>query len=175
MGWQNIKLGKKIMTGIGLVLFMLLLVSIVAFWGISGIVKDGREVAEGNELRGELLQREVDHLKWAHVVSAYVHDETAGALNVELDHRQCGFGKWYYGTGKKEAVSLLGELAGPLNAIEEPHRYLHESALKIQELHAQGKHTEARILYNNETMNQLSSVQNILNKITGLSKNEKIR
>jgi methyl-accepting chemotaxis protein len=169
MGWQDIKLGKKIMLGIGSVLFMLFLVGISAFLGISSIVKGGQEVAGGNALRGELLQREVDHLKWAQAVGAYVHDET-DALNVQLDHTQCGFGKWYYGKGKKEAVALLGALAEPLNAIEEPHRKLHESAVTIQELHKRGKHAEARTVYNADTMAQLSTVQSILKKITDLSK-----
>jgi methyl-accepting chemotaxis protein len=170
MGWQNIKLGKKIMIGIGAVLCMLFLVGISAFLGISSIVKGGQEVAGGNALRGELLQREVDHLKWAQAVGAFVHDDKAGALNVQLDYTQCGFGKWYYGKGKKEAVALLGALDSPLNAIEEPHRKLHESAVLIQDLHKSGKYAEARAAYNAETMMRLSSVQSLLKKATDLSK-----
>ncbi len=169
MNWQNIKLGKKIMIGIGSVLFLLFLVGISAFLGISGIVKGGQEVAAGNALRGELLQREVDHLKWAQAVGAYVHDET-DSLNVQLDHTQCGFGKWYYGSGKTEAVALFGALAGPLNALEEPHRKLHETAVAIRELHERGNHAEARAVYNARTLAQLSEVQSLLKKVTELSK-----
>ncbi len=169
MNWQNIKLGKKIMIGIGSVLFMLFLVGISAFLGISDIVKGGQEVAAGNALRGELLQREVDHLKWAQAVGAYVHDET-DSLNVQLDHTQCGFGKWYYGKGKMEAVALFGALAGPLNALEEPHRKLHETAVTVRELHERGNHAEARAVYNTRTLAQLSEVQTLLKKVTELSK-----
>ncbi|MBF0624937.1 MAG: CZB domain-containing protein [Magnetococcales bacterium] len=95
------------------------------------MVADGKEVVGGNRLRGEVLQREVDHLNWANQVSAFIND-SHGELKVQLDHTQCGFGKWYYGQGREEAERQLPLLAPVLAAIEEPHRLLHASAVRIK-------------------------------------------
>ena len=170
MIWNNLKLGRKILVGIGSVLLMLLLVAVWAMFGISGIVQGGQEVAGGNKLRGELLQREVDHLSWAQAVGKYVHAEEAGELKAQLDHRQCGFGKWYYGAGRKDAEALLADLKEPLAAIEEPHKKLHESAVRIKELRTEGKNAEARTFYDHETLTQLEKVQSILKSMVELSK-----
>ncbi len=170
MGWKDLKLGKKILIGIGSMLAMLLLVAVWAMFGISGIVKGGQEVAAGNKLRSELLQREVDHLNWAQKLGSFVHADKAGQLDIQLDHTKCGFGKWYYGSGRKEAEALLGDLKAPLDAIEEPHKKLHESAIRIKELRSEGKQAEASAYYDSETLTQLDKVQTILKSMVGLSK-----
>ena len=92
---------------IGCALFMLVIVGTWSTVGIEGIVDDGLEVADGNSLTGELLQREVDHLNWVQALSAYLNDENVTELNIQLDHTKCGFGKWYYGKGREEAEALL--------------------------------------------------------------------
>jgi len=170
MQWKNLKLGKKIMVGIGSALVMLALVGVWSMYGISKIVQGGLEVAGGNKLRGELLQREVDHLTWAQTVGRFVYDDSARELKAQLDHTQCGFGKWYYGNGRKDAEVLLADLKAPLKDIEEPHRRLHETAARIQKLHLAGKTQESREVYVKETLPQLEAVQVQLKKMGSLSK-----
>jgi len=131
-------------------------------------------VANGTALRGELLQREVDHLNWAKKVPAYVYDDKITELGVELDHTRCGFGKWYYGEGRKEAEFLLPLLREPLADIAEPHQKLHESAAKIKEVfHKKDNQLgrqQAENIYNTETQANLTKVQTLLGKATGLAK-----
>ncbi|MBF0212321.1 MAG: CZB domain-containing protein [Magnetococcales bacterium] len=127
-------LGKKILTGIGLVLVLLTLVAGWSLNGITNMVSDGMEVVEGNKLRGELLQREVDHLNWANKVSAFISNEKSSEIGVQLDHTQCAFGKWYYGEGRKHAEALIPDLKPMLVALEEPHKNLHASAHKISQV-----------------------------------------
>jgi methyl-accepting chemotaxis protein len=170
MRWQNLKLGKKILAGMGSILIMLSLLSIGAIYGISKIVQGGLEASGGNKLRGELLQREVDHLQWAQTVGRFVYDDKVRELNAQLDHTQCGFGKWYYGSGRKSAELLLGELKGPLDSLEEPHRKLHETAARIGTLRGEGKPAEARDVYEQETLVQLEAVQGLLKKTAELSR-----
>ncbi len=170
MRWNNLSLGKKILLGVGSALCMLLAVGIWSIYGISRIVEGGLEVAGGNKLRSELLQREVDHLSWAQTVGRYVYDDSARELKAQLDHRQCGFGKWYYGSGRKDAETLLAVLKTPLAAIEEPHRKLHETAALIQKLHAAGKLKDAQEVYEKETLPQLVAVQAQLKNMGDLSK-----
>jgi methyl-accepting chemotaxis protein len=117
-----------------------------------------------------LLQREVDHLNWAQAVGKYVHAEPAGELSAQLDPTQCGFGKWYYGSGRKDAEALLADLKDPLAAIEEPHRKLHESAAQIKTMRTEGRHAEASAFYDRETLGELEKVQGILKSMTGLAK-----
>ena len=170
MNWKDIKLGKKLMVGMGAVLIMLAVVCTWAIFGISNIVKEGIEVANGNKLRGELLQREVDHLTWAQTVSRFVYNENAKELKAQTDPTQCAFGKWYYGEGRKEAEKLLPNLKDSLIAIEEPHRKLHESASNIQKAHSRGQFKEAQNIFENVTLTQLGEVQGFLAKMRDLAK-----
>jgi len=129
---ENTRIGKKMMIFSGSLLGLLLLLGGWAVFGLTHVVEDGLEVASGNQLRGEILQREVDHLNWAKQVSAFLADDQVSELTVQLDHTKCGFGKWYYGEGRKQAEAILPVLHATLEAIGEPHQKLHESARKIQ-------------------------------------------
>ncbi|MEO5354362.1 MAG: methyl-accepting chemotaxis protein [Magnetococcus sp. XQGC-1] len=132
MSWGNLSLGKKILVGIGSVLLLLMGVSGWSLQGINQMVANGLEVVEGNALRGEILQREIDHLNWVNRVSAYINDEKIAEMGVQLDHTKCAFGKWLYGDGRKKAEALVPALQDTLKTMEAPHRLLHESAHKIQ-------------------------------------------
>ena len=170
MKWGNIRFGGKMLIAIGSVLLMLLVVAFWAINGISSIVRGGLEVAGGNKLRGELLQREVDHLKWAQEVGRYVYDEKVIDLAVQLDHTQCGFGKWYYGQGRQNAESMLPALQAPLADIERVHRELHASAGTIKERIAAGLRKEAQAVYESDTLAHLKSVQELLTRMSDLSR-----
>jgi methyl-accepting chemotaxis protein len=170
MHWRHLRLGNKIFVAIGSVLLLLALSMVWSIRGVSTIVRDGQEVSGGNRLRGELLQREVDHLKWAQSVGQFVYNPSVKELTVQIDPTQCGFGKWYYGQGLKQAERLLPALTAPLAAIEAPHRLLHESAARIRALQQQGQRQEAVRVYENETLTQLASVQELLKKTTEISK-----
>lgn len=168
MSWKNFRLATKILTGIGVVLILLVGVGIWSVVGIDRIVADGMQVAEGNKLRGELLQREVDHLKWAQNLGKFVHDPHAHQLGVQTDPTQCAFGKWYYGEGRKQAEALLPGLGGMLAEIEQPHKELHQSAITIAKLREQGGAVEE--IFKTITMTQLEKVQGLLVKMRELAK-----
>ena len=68
MNWKDLRFSRKMMIGIGSILVMLVIVAVWSIVGISSVVKGRLEVSGGNKLRSELLQREVDHLKWAQEV-----------------------------------------------------------------------------------------------------------
>ncbi len=137
MRWKNFGLSSKFAVGFGVVLVLLALVGTWSIRGVEGIVSDAHEAIEGNRLRGEMVQREVDHLRWAGRVAALLNDHSVTDLDVETDHHRCGLGRWFYGEGRKAAEALIPALRGPLAAIEEPHRRLHESAIAIGEIFQQ--------------------------------------
>ncbi len=133
MGWKKLSIGKRITAGFGLVIFLLSLLSFLSYRGVEGIVGNAEQVIHGNIIDATLAQKEVDHLNWVNKVNALLTDEAITELNVETDDHQCGFGKWLFGEQRKQAEALVPSLAPLLKEIEEPHRALHLSAVKIKE------------------------------------------
>jgi methyl-accepting chemotaxis protein len=133
--WKNLSIGKKLTIGFGIVLLGVIVVSAVAVFGSRDIARKGLEVIRGNALDAELAQREVDHLIWAQKLSTFVTDGNATELTVQTDPTECGFGRFLYGTGRQEAEALVPELAEGFQAVDEPHRLLHQSAVEIQRLY----------------------------------------
>ncbi len=131
MKWKDFKLGIKFAIGFGIVLVLLAVVGIWAINGIGGIVGNAEEVIGGNKLRGDMIQKEVDHLNWAGKVSALLTDEHIHKLDVQTDPHKCAFGEWYYSDKRKEAEKMVPKLKSILEKIEKPHTLLHESAIRI--------------------------------------------
>jgi methyl-accepting chemotaxis protein len=131
MAWKNLTIGKKIGIGFGVVLVLLVAVGFLSYSGIRGIVNNASEVIDGNILNGELAQKEVDHLNWINKVSALLTDDNVTSLQVETDDHKCGFGKWLFGEGRKEAEQLVPSLSPLFKEIEAPHHKLHQSAIDI--------------------------------------------
>ncbi len=136
MNWQDLTVGKRIGSGFGFVILLLLVLGLLSFSGVGGIVNNASEVIDGKALDGILAQKEVDHLNWAGAVNKLITDQNVHTLKVQLDHTQCGFGKWLYGEGRKQAESLVPELAPLLKDIEKPHQHLHDSAIRIKKEYA---------------------------------------
>ncbi|KAB2928145.1 MAG: HAMP domain-containing protein, partial [Leptonema illini] len=131
---KKLTLATKFALSFGLLLILMGIVALWSFTGIRGIVGNAGEVIEGNRLRGEITQREVDHLNWVAEVNKLLTDEHVTELKVQTDPHKCGFGQWYYGEGRRQAEALIPTLKPILASIEEPHTLLHQSAEKIREV-----------------------------------------
>ena len=131
MNWKTMTIGKKIATGFGIVIILLVILGAISFTGVSKIVKNATEVIAGKALDGEMAHKEVDHLNWINDVNKLLTDANINTLHVQTDHTQCKFGKWLFGEHRKEAERIVPSLAPLLREIEEPHRLLHESAIEI--------------------------------------------
>ena len=146
MNWKNIKITNKIGIGIGTVVFLLGIMSITSYFGVEGIVLDAGDVIAGNRLSGTLAQKEVDRLNWVADVSRLFTDETLTSLDVETDDHACSFGKWLYSDDRKNAQTLIPELAPLFKAIEAPHREMHTSAIAIKKTLKKDHGDLARVL-----------------------------
>ena len=140
MNWKTLTIGKKITVGFGVVLFLLCVAGTVSYFGVADIVNNAEQVIAGNKLDGELAQREVDHLNWANAVNALLTNDKVTDLKVQTDPHKCGFGKWFYGEGRRHAEALAPSLKPLLAQIEEPHAKLHESAVEIKKVFRQSHH-----------------------------------
>jgi methyl-accepting chemotaxis protein len=103
---------------------------------LTGVLGRADDVIRADNLNTELVRREADHLKFAAHLQTFVFDSAVHKLDVQLDHRQCAFGKWFYGEQRRQAEARFPELTPLLDAIEEPHRRLHESASTIKAAYA---------------------------------------
>lgn len=133
MFWKNISLGWKSLLGTSAFVMLLVILSGWALLGVNGIIDSAEQVIQGNKLKNQILQRQIEHLNWAKELTDYVGDDFRGELELETDPHKCAFGQWFYGEERLAAEALLPELVPVLAKIEEPHRLLHESAKRIGE------------------------------------------
>lgn len=170
MRWKNVKLGKKLAIGFGAVLVLLSIVGLLTINGIGGIIGTLSKTNQLNALNQEILQREIDHLKWSASVSELLTNKQVLELKVQTDPALCAFGKWYYGEGRKTAENLLPDLKESLVKIEAYHTKLHQSAIHIQQAYNPADLTQASLIYGSETLPALHEVQTILDEIVAKSK-----
>jgi methyl-accepting chemotaxis protein len=138
MSLKTLTIGKKITLGYAVILILLIIVGVLNYVGVGTIVNNAEEVIDGNKLTSMLVQREIDHLRWAGKVNALLTDDSVTELVVQTDDHKCGMGKWLYGPERKQAEKLLPSLVPILKSLEEPHRKLHESAIDIDLSYEQG-------------------------------------
>lgn len=146
LSWNDISITKKIGIGIGTVVSLLGVISIITYLGVEGIVVDAREVIEGNKLSGVLAQKEVDQMNWVAGVNRLFTDESLIRLNVETDNHKSGLGKWLYSGHRKRAEKLVPELRPLFKAIEAPHNELYQSAININNVLKRNHGDLARVL-----------------------------
>ncbi len=141
MKWNDIKVGKKIIIGIGSVLVLLVVLGVFSVKGIGEIVFNGKEVAYGNNLARMVTEKEIDHLNWAAALSKFLNDKTENELELQKNHKLCAFGKWLYGDDRKLAETKVPALKSLFKSIEEPHKHLHESATSIDRAFVRADHS----------------------------------
>ena len=128
-------IGKKIGSGFGVVLVLLIAVASLTYTGVGHIVDHADELITGKKIDGMISAKEADHLEWIiNLTDLFVHNNVE-KLKVQTDHRKCGLGKWLYGEERKEAERVFPQIAPLLKDIEKPHAELHASADKIKKLY----------------------------------------
>jgi methyl-accepting chemotaxis protein len=88
------------------------------------------------QLPGFLAIKEVEHHLWVGEIDKLFMENLPG-LEVETDDHKCALGMWLHGEGAKKAVEGKPELARLMDALKEPHRKLHQSAVEIQKVYKQ--------------------------------------
>ncbi len=175
MKWKNIKLAGKFSISFGIIIMLLLFVS---YWGVDGIheiVSDAEEVIDGNNLRSNIEEKHIQHLKWAIALNQYVIDDEVRELKVQTDHHKCAFGEWYYGEGRKHTENIAPELKPIFDKMEEPHKHLHESAIEIQGIMDKNNFSangvlKAKGIYLNKTQTRLNEIGQLFGEAIDESK-----
>ena len=128
-GGAKMTVGRKLTGGFLIVCVLLALIGAVAVIMFTQVDRTTVAANSAAQLAGFLTEKEVDHLKWVQAL------DDLFLMNVpfeaELNPRNCGLGKWYYGFTASDP-----ELQKLLAGLEAPHTRLHESGTKIKDAYA---------------------------------------
>jgi uncharacterized protein YoxC len=113
--------------------------SLIGWWRSTQARADLGRLGQLQDLRNNLLARQVDHLNWLRAAGAFQGDESLTSLPVIKDGHKCAFGKWYDGPGTQDVTRLVPELTPLWRKLEAPHLELHATALQLEDLLQQGK------------------------------------
>ncbi|MCK5227538.1 MAG: methyl-accepting chemotaxis protein [Desulfobulbaceae bacterium] len=125
---KDIKIGRKLGLGFGIILALLVIIGVFSYSMLKGIDHSSHETLELAQKNEFILEKNVDHLKWLNTLNGLVFNDEIHSVELQTDDHQCSLGKWLYGEEAKQLAQGNKELAGLLEAIKEPHRRLHESA-----------------------------------------------
>lgn len=129
---RNLTLSAKLWGFTALLLLAVLIVAGSSIWSISSIISANKGYSGAAEHNTFIVENEVDHLKWIKEVQE-LFAKNASTLDVQLDHTQCGMGKFLYGEEGKKMAESDPRLASLMDAIKEPHKHLHDSAKSIKD------------------------------------------
>ena len=132
MTWRDHSIKSKLWIGFGIVLFFLVAISCYTFFGLSGIDNSSESALAFNNQTNNMLQREIDHHLWVKKLSDLFLDDNVKTVQVQTDDHKCSLGKWLYGEEIKKAARDDDVLAARIDAIKEPHRLLHATAIAIK-------------------------------------------
>jgi methyl-accepting chemotaxis protein len=162
MRWADMKIGRKIQLGFFSVTAIFLIVLLLTSREVSDVDHHANGTMQKYDLSMSLLQREIDHLKWAQALGQFVHDHNATELSVSSDATKCAFGRWFYSDERAKLEQTSPELKSLLTSIEQPHKDLHGTAIAIQKFKKEQNQASAQEAYATQTLKSLASVQEIL-------------
>jgi methyl-accepting chemotaxis protein len=168
MAWKDFKIGAKLATGFGIVLFLFAASGIFNFNSLSNLKGQIEDLENAKNSYSFCVEKEVDHLKWMSSLSKLFYDDNVTDVTVQLDDHKCGLGKWIYGDEVAKVKKSDPKFASLLDEIIKPHTHLHKSGQHIKDVYVhedEATHESALEIFNTETQEALSEVQKRLNAI----------
>lgn len=163
---MKIKLSTKLFAGLGVILVMVVAMAGVFYLSMKNVEASKTEALQLAELNTFFSDRVVDHLKWMDGISSGLFVQ-GKEFQGKLDPGECNLGKWM-----KSFKPYSNEIADPFNQLNEPHRKLHESAGKIISNIKEGQKEKAHEIFISETIPAVTAVQENLNKMKGILKQD---
>ena len=130
---KNIKLRTKLLLGFGAVLAVVVVISAISIWSAGNMISAGEDSTEAGITNRFMQEREGDHLRWVNELQdLFINNREK--VGVQLDPTKCNLGKFLYGPEARELAVKYPKLAALLEEIKPPHKEMHESAARIQEI-----------------------------------------
>ena len=159
-------IGRKLSVGLGVILFMVLIMGGVFLWATKQVQEAVVKNQGVREINGLMTARIVDHYKWVDGLSAGVFIQ-GKPFTGKLDPTECKLGKWM-ATFKPYSE----EITAPFAAMEEPHKKLHGTAERILIDHKAGRKENAHAIFISETVPAVTAVQEYLARMKEILKKD---
>ncbi len=163
---MKIKISTKLFIGLGVILVMVVAMAGVFYLSMKNVEASKTEALQMAELNTFFSDRVVDHLKWVDGLSSGLFVQ-GKEFKGKLDPGECNLGKWM-----KTFKPYSNEITEPFNQLNEPHRKLHESAGKIITSSNEGHKEKAHEIFISETIPAVTAVQENLNKMKDILKQD---
>ncbi|MCC5854648.1 MAG: HAMP domain-containing protein [Idiomarina sp.] len=148
---RNVSLGKKIFISFTIIAVIMLVISILISASLNRLEDTHANTREQMNVSTLQVEREVDHVVWANQLanSLLLNHSFDG----ELDPEKCRFGAWYQDFRSSSFFQNTSpELRRAFDALDAPHRSLHDSAVRI----TQSDNSENRVqIYQQQTLHHL--------------------
>ncbi|MEZ5359719.1 MAG: methyl-accepting chemotaxis protein [Candidatus Zixiibacteriota bacterium] len=129
--FKNLRIGKKLGIGFGVVLVLLAIISILSYSDFKSIEEKAKYSEASNNSLVFAVEKEIDHLNWSASLASLFLDEHVTQVTVQLDDHKCGLGIWMYSDEVQNQKANDPHLAKVLGEMEVSHKKLHESATHI--------------------------------------------
>ncbi len=159
MRWIDISIRKRFIGAVTVFVIGGTICATIFLQSFANLEETSAKRREASELANILLVREMQHLQWANVLATHLTKVTKEKLKIETDHTACAFGKWYNSEDRQRLMQAFPELKADLEAMNNPHKTLHDSAIKIEQLRQDGWNFEARVVYEDTTLPALATLQ----------------
>ncbi len=167
ISWKTASIKIKLLVAAVVAGVITLTVGVIGWTSVNAVSNDLTLVAQIQNASRRFVQLEVDHLEWVQGASEFFRDTERTALGVQIDHRRCGLGEWYFGEERATMEQIIPELKEPLSRLDGPHRKLHQSASEIETILSRGQahRQEAYDYFEKVTMTNLRDVQATLEEL----------
>ena len=129
--FKNLRIGKKLGLGFGVVLAIVAFVNIYNYYQCGDVKIKVDKMDEGTATRCFVVEKEVDHLKWMSNVGELFLNDDVHHLDVQKDPTKCGLGQWLASSEIQKQAADDPKLATLISRIEGPHAALHATASEI--------------------------------------------
>ena len=121
-------IGKRIVAGFGLLVFLLCAAAGLIYTGILDIVKKSEDAVWSNRVTGTLNQLELEHLSWINRVAGLLSSASDTGISLRnLDDRVALFRQKEYQAFRKETEGRISGLSPLFEALEKSDQQLRES------------------------------------------------
>ncbi len=138
MNWKDLKIRYKLAIAFGITVLIFTVATIWSIFGIAKIIKHGEAASDGNKIRAEIYQIEIDHFRWANTLNSLLTDDKITSVDIETDFTKCKMGQMLYGDERKFVEKIVPELKPLFLQLEKPHEELHNSSKEILEVFEKG-------------------------------------
>jgi methyl-accepting chemotaxis protein len=164
--FKNLSITGKLASGFGSLLLAVVVLSFLSYTGLQKLVDGSQRASDSNRLKNAAAEIEIAHLIWVGRVRDVFTNENMQKLEVQLDPTQCSLGKWLSSRERSAAETSIPTLKDVFADIDEPHRRLHQSAVRINEVLQAGesptRRSQIEEVYKSQAQPNFQKVQQLL-------------